>query len=117
MGSGQVLVTGGIAVNPLRYPTPPCTLTPSNPCGAFASTNTSELWDPATGAWTAGPTMPQNRYGHDQLLLPNGKVLITGGFGERPPPVPAAVCSRMRPARLCKGSACNQWRRLAGVAV
>ena len=91
-------MTGGIAPNPVHYPTPPCTLTPQNPCAQLVSTNTSEVFNPATGSWTAGPTMPYNRYGHDQLLLPDGKVLITGGFGERPPPAPAAVRSRMRPA-------------------
>lgn len=44
-----------------------------------ATTATTELYDPATGALTAGPSMPQS--GHDMALLvfPDGLVLVAGG--------------------------------------
>ena len=80
MGSVKVLVTGGGIANPVQFPTPPCT-TPIT-CPSSLVTNTSEVYDPATGTWTPGPDMPYYRYGHDQVTLPSGQVFITGGFGE-----------------------------------
>ena len=43
--------------------------------------DSSELFDPATGAFTAGPTMQLGRYKHagSSVLLPSGLVLIAGG--------------------------------------
>ena len=74
-----MLVTGGVGPNPVFFPYPPCTRPES--CTPFVSTNTSEIWDPATNTWTAGPSMPYNRYGHDQVFLPGNRILLTGGFG------------------------------------
>lgn len=53
---GRVLVTGGTST------------------GAFA-----ELYDPATGTFTAAGNMV-TRYKHTATLLPDGKVLIAGGY-------------------------------------
>ena len=39
-----------------------------------------ELWNPATGEWTATGAMSVPRYGHRATLLPSGKVLVAGGF-------------------------------------
>lgn len=40
---------------------------------------TTELFDPATNAFTLGPNMTVARYWHSATLLPSGKVLIAGG--------------------------------------
>jgi hypothetical protein len=67
--SGKVLVTGGFTNNLLgEY-------------GQFA-TKSAELYDPATGTWTATNTLLLQRYNHTATLLSNGKVLVAGGLIE-----------------------------------
>jgi hypothetical protein len=39
----------------------------------------TEIFDPLTSTFHAGPQMSEVRYGHTATLLPNGKVLIIGG--------------------------------------
>lgn len=64
LSSGQILVTGGIdATSSTLF---------------HAST---ELYDPATDSWTAGPPMSTTRYGHTATLLASGKVLVVTGIG------------------------------------
>ena len=41
---------------------------------------TTELFDPATNRFTKGPAMSQGRSGHSSTLLPDGRVLIVGGW-------------------------------------
>ena len=67
---GQVLATGGTKVG--------------NNGGADA-VYAAEIWNPATGAWTAGASAAQIRVYHSAtLLLPNGTVLSTGGGAPGP---------------------------------
>ncbi len=61
--NGKVLVAGGDA----RLPNRDTTLT------------TAELYDPASGTWTATGSMAISRAHHTATVLPSGKVLVTGG--------------------------------------
>jgi hypothetical protein len=48
--------------------------------------NDAELFNPATGTFTATGSMIQFRYEHAAALLNNGQVLLTGGFNGNPVP-------------------------------
>jgi N-acetylneuraminic acid mutarotase len=63
--NGKVLVAGG--------------LTYSN--GSYVAVGSVELFDPASGTWTATGTMANARYQHTATLLTNGTVLVAGGYG------------------------------------
>ena len=58
--SGVVLVTGGLD-------------------NTFNATESTELYDPASGSWTATGNLNTARYEHTATLLPNGNVLVAGG--------------------------------------
>ena len=66
LANGKVLITGGWD-------------------GATPVVATAEIFDPAgnagAGTFTATASMSSARYVHTATLLPNGKVLITGGLG------------------------------------
>jgi hypothetical protein len=62
--SGKVLVAGGESYNGNNYVT----------------VGLAELYDPATGKWTVGGTLNEAREWHTATLLPNGEVLVAGGF-------------------------------------
>ncbi|MBI3423366.1 MAG: hypothetical protein HY011_10540 [Acidobacteria bacterium] len=64
LGNGKVLVAGGYVISG----------------NAAAPLSSAALYDPVTGVWTPTPTMGQGRYRHTATLLPNGRVLVTGGY-------------------------------------
>ena len=66
---GKVLIAGGYQTTDGLLPLRPVVL-------ALAS---AELYNPASGAFTATGSMATARVGHTATLLPDGKVLIAGG--------------------------------------
>jgi N-acetylneuraminic acid mutarotase len=74
LSDGDVLVAGGS-----------CNGSLSGPYGCDAGSflvnqRTAELYDPATGTWTLTGSMRAGRALHTATLLPNGEVLVAGGF-------------------------------------
>lgn len=69
---GRVLVVGG------------CT---RPGCGGTPDGGRAELYEPATRRFVPGPTMVRARAGHTATALPDGRVLIVGGYPDegRPP--------------------------------
>lgn len=65
---GRVLASGG-----QMYPVNPLDEVWSVPLAS------AEIWDPATGAWTATAALPAPRAGHNATTLADGRVLVTGG--------------------------------------
>ena len=71
LGDGRVLVSGGFA---------DWTDAGNNFVARLNTViDSTEIWDPVTNTWTAGPTMSSVRGGHTQTLLDDGRVLIVGG--------------------------------------
>ena len=67
---GRVLVSGGIT--DLNAP-----VTPIDPI--FSITRSTEIFDPATGRFTAGPQLRAPRAGHHSIRRGDGRVLLCGG--------------------------------------
>jgi uncharacterized delta-60 repeat protein len=62
--NGKVLVTGGYNSSLMNW---------------FISS--AELYDPASGKWTTTGSLTTGRAFHTATLLPDGRVLVAGGFG------------------------------------
>jgi hypothetical protein len=62
--NGEVLVTGGLGAN-----------------GIYAPLASAEIYNPATGKWTATGNMSVGRTAFTATLLQNGEVLVAGGTG------------------------------------
>ena len=67
LNDGRVLIAGGLIYN-------------MN--GDQEATNSSELYDPATGTSTITDSMSSYRHSHTATLLSDGKVLVAGGGGD-----------------------------------
>ena len=98
LSSGQVLVAGGVI---------------TLPGGGPGTTNVVEIYDPVSGVFSPAAFMIQARQQHTATLLPNGQVLVTGGFDfgvgfdlssaelfSPPAPPPAAVSFYLHGAGL-----------------
>src|SRR5690349_19947389 len=66
LSDGKVLIAGGYDQ-------------PGSPSSIVFRAST-EIFDPATNAWSSMASMTIARSGHTATLLPGGKVLITGGY-------------------------------------
>ena len=74
LDNGDVLVAGGDCNGSLSVPY-------GCDAGSFlVNQRTAELYDPATATWTLTGSMSAGRALHTATLLPNGEVLVTGGF-------------------------------------
>ena len=70
LNDGRVLVAGGSNCR-------------SN-CTTANSMPSAEIFDPASGVWTAAATMASGRNDHGATLLKDGRVLVAGGNGWEP---------------------------------
>lgn len=74
LGNGRVLITGGLQSFDL-----------TNPLASLqAITATTEVFDPTTNSFTAGPNMLEARALHTSTTLTNGDVLVAGGLALLP---------------------------------
>ena len=79
LADGRVLVAGG------------CQAFAAGTCMAGAVTATTEIYDPESDTFAAGPSLLHARWGHDAVLRGDGTVLIVGGRGDSGGALPAEV--------------------------
>jgi N-acetylneuraminic acid mutarotase len=84
LSGGKVLVLGGFAQDDantgINLRVEDIVMTSSIPVGYIRFTGSSELYDPASSTWTQRATAAQPRAAHSLTALPNGQVLVAGGF-------------------------------------
>jgi Bacterial Ig-like domain (group 2)/Kelch motif/Galactose oxidase, central domain len=79
LANGMVLVVGGLTDDPAAdLYNPP-------------STPTAELYNPATNTWMTTTSLTYPRSQHTATLLPNGTVLVAGGYASRQFPAVAEI--------------------------
>ena len=79
LADGRVLVAGGDSLRAedfWRNPAEPLHWPPNN---------SAEVFDPALGTWSSVGGLNTGRSGHTATLLPNGEVLVAGGYTFTPP--------------------------------
>jgi hypothetical protein len=69
LADGKVLVVGGVTFLESHSP-------PTGP----TSLASAEAYDPMTNTWSAVASMSNARHSHTTTLLPNGKLLVAGGW-------------------------------------
>lgn len=91
MGNGRVLITGGLSALDL-----------TNPLSLFTGLLVStEVFDPVTNTFAAGPNMIEARALHTSTTLTSGQVLVAGGISLLPIvniPAVSATAYRFNPA-------------------
>ncbi|BDA79621.1 hypothetical protein LPTSP3_g25510 [Leptospira kobayashii] len=60
--SDEIVIAGGYTTN-----------------GSSSVTNTTDIYNPNTGTWAAGPTLSSTRISHASCTLSDGRVMISGG--------------------------------------
>jgi hypothetical protein len=99
---GRVLVAGGTEVTPEAVANGELII-------GGPALQTTEIYDPASDTWTAGPPLLEPRQGGTAVTLADGSVLVFGGYGgvpgegspntggEGPCPEPMATTERLAP--------------------
>jgi N-acetylneuraminic acid mutarotase len=80
---GTVLVTGGLST------------VSDTPGGADIELASAELYDPRTGSWSTAGSMTEARSGPTATRLPDGRVLVAGGWGSTEPFGPKLASSEL----------------------
>lgn len=77
---GRVFVMGGLSHNLTNFAKALYDAGPTSLNGCSVSTNSSEIYDPATGQWTQGPQFSVRRHNHTAIYVPSRQqVFIIGG--------------------------------------
>jgi hypothetical protein len=90
LSDGRVLIAGGYdGLNAAaaeergtQRERPLMAIYPSGPPPPHENRASAELYDPGTGKFTATGSMKDGRMNHTAALLPDGRVLIAGGFSD-----------------------------------
>jgi hypothetical protein len=75
---GRVLLTGGAIAD--TNPFQGINSNTGTPADVLSATNSAWIYDPNSDAWTATGAMSVRRGGHEARSLPDGRVLVVGGF-------------------------------------
>ena len=87
--NGHVLIVGGVADTTV----------------AGTATSSVEIYDPTKQTFSAGPSLSIGRAGHTATVLPDGRVLVIGGYGQ--------LGSRSTSSVEIYDPATNQWSTAA----